>query len=90
MSSNDTNPSFDFKRLGVRIPVVLVSPYVAKQTIAPRPEYNESQYSHSSFIHTLREQFIPQCPPLSERDAWSKTFEDILSLDTPRYNFAFF
>ena len=83
-----TDMSFDFGRLGIRIPAVLISPWIKKGTVIKeniQNKYNNaSQFSHSSLIHTLREQFAPDCEPFSKRDSWSLTFENVLSLDEPR------
>eukprot|EP01084_Bolivina_argentea_P076231 138144_1 len=54
---------FDFKRLGLRVPSILISPWIPKGYIIESPPqnkyFNASQYSHSSLIHTLREQHTP-------------------------------
>ncbi|ETO26375.1 phosphoesterase family protein [Reticulomyxa filosa] len=84
-AATDVTPPFNFTRYGLRIPAVLVSPYIEKGSISDRPDPESlSQYSHSSFVHTLREQFTPSYPPLTKRDEISLTFEQILSLDYPR------
>ncbi len=47
-NSTDIKPTFDFKRLGLRIPAILVSPYIAKGSTSPKkPIEGESQYCHS-------------------------------------------
>jgi phospholipase C len=72
------NPPFAFDRLGVRVPAVLVSPFIEVGTI------NASQYEHSSIVATVRKLFAPAAGPLTVRDAVAKTFEGILNRDTPR------
>eukprot|EP01084_Bolivina_argentea_P251440 421703_1 len=88
-NTNETDPkytpSFDFKRLGVRVPALLISPWIRKRTTDPVVAPNgESQYCHSSLIHTIRKNYIPDAPPLSRRDEWSLTFEHLLNLNNPR------
>eukprot|EP01083_Nonionella_stella_P204096 744293_1 len=78
-------PPFDFKRLGVRVPAVLVSPWIEKGTTDPVIASNEeAQYCHSSLIHTLRNEYISHSPSLSIREEWSLTFEHLINLDTMR------
>eukprot|EP01084_Bolivina_argentea_P310419 537163_1 len=84
-NSTDIKPSFDFKRLGLRIPAILISPYIEKGSTSPKhPIEGESQYCHSSLIHTMRQEFAPNSPSLSKREEWSLTFEDVINLDKPR------
>jgi len=72
---------FDFKRLGVRVPAVLVSPFVKKGTII-----HNKTFDHTSIISTARKLFIPQWQQffLTERDRQAETFEDSLTLSTAR------
>jgi phospholipase C len=71
---------FDFKRLGVRVPAVLVSPFIQKGTII-----NEV-YDHTSIIATARKLFISEWEKfaLTERDRHANTFEDCLNLSSAR------
>src|SRR5512140_2812012 len=70
-------PSFDFTRLGVRVPAVLVSPYVEKGQV------DSTVYEHSSLPATLRTLFnLPD--GLTARDKAANTFEKNLSRSTPR------
>jgi len=71
---------FDFKRLGVRVPAVLVSPFIQKGTII------HDVFDHTSIIATARKLFIPEWEkfPLTERDRQANTFEDCLNLSSPR------
>lgn len=58
---------FDFSRYGVRVPAVIVSPFVRQGTVL-RP-HNETPFDHTSIIATLRKRFPTLGPPLTERDA---------------------
>lgn len=69
---------FGFTRLGVRVPTLVISPYVR------RGDVDETVYDHSSVPATLRALFIPNVPPLTQRDAHANTFHHLLSLPTPR------
>ena len=49
-----------------------------------RPLPNEPQYTHTSLIRTMREQFAPSSPPFTARDAWALPFDDLINLDVMR------
>jgi len=72
---------FDFKRLGVRVPAVLVSPFIPRGTVI-----HDKTFDHTSIIATARKLFIPEWEKsfLTERDRNAKTFEDCLTLATAR------
>jgi phospholipase C len=74
-------PVFNFDRLGVRVPAVLVSPFIQRQTII-----HNKVFDHTSIIATARKLFIKDWEkfPLTKRDAQANTFEDCLTLTTPR------
>jgi phospholipase C len=81
---------FDFTRLGVRIPTLVVSPLVPKGLVVHgRPE-GDGQFEHSSVIATVvHKLFRPQVGRpkpdfLNKRDAWAATFESVFSLRTAR------
>jgi len=80
----DVQPPFYFNRFGIRIPMVMVSPYIKKGYVPTVPDDNSNQYTHSSLVHTIREQYCPGFPAFTKRDEWSLTFEDVVSLDEPR------
>src|SRR4051794_2669805 len=62
---------------GVRVPAILVSPFIPKGTIDHRT------FDHTSIPATLKEIFkLPSF--LTHRDAAAQTFSDLLSLDTAR------
>jgi phospholipase C len=74
------DPPFDFTRLGVRVPAVLVSPYIKAGTI------DSTVYDHTSIIATALKLLLPGVPhtSLTKRDAQANTFEKNLTLDAPR------
>ncbi len=67
--------NFDFKRLGVRIPVVIISPLIPKGTI------DHTLYDHTSVLATVENIFGLQ--PLTNRDKHANTFKHLFSLVTP-------
>lgn len=79
----------DFNRYGVRVPAVLVSPYIQEGTVL-RPEPNQRlphegppyPFDHASIIATLRKCF-KLGGPLTERDANAPDLESALTLAGP-------
>lgn len=65
-------PAFAFDRLGLRVPAILVSPWLPKGKVV------HTQYQHTSVLATLRKLFnLGQ--PLTKRDAAARPFDDLLS-----------
>ncbi|KAL3613295.1 Phosphatidylglycerol/phosphatidylinositol transfer protein [Castilleja foliolosa] len=79
---------FKFDRLGVRVPTIVVSPWVKKGTVVHGPNglpTSTSEYEHSSIPATVRKVFNLSSPPLTKREAWAGTFDGILQiLSQPR------
>ncbi|XP_022148383.1 non-specific phospholipase C1 [Momordica charantia] len=78
---------FRFDRLGVRVPTILVSPWVEKGTVIREPvgPTPTSQFEHSSIPATVKKLFNLKSNFLTKRDAWAGTFEHYLKLrDSPR------
>lgn len=69
---------FNFKMLGVRVPAIVVSPFVEPGTISADVR------DHAAVPATLRALFAPSAPPLSARDAWAAPFHTLLSRSQPR------
>src|SRR5207237_4728969 len=71
------SPSFGFDRLGVRVPTILISPYVPKGAV------DHTVYDHTSLLATAKKLFnLPRF--LTKRDATALTFEHNFSLSVPR------
>jgi phospholipase C len=71
------HPPFDFTRLGVRVPAILVSPFVEKGQV------DSTIYEHSSLPATIKTLFnLPD--GLTARDRAANTFEKNLSRSIPR------
>eukprot|EP01059_Diplonema_ambulator_P024729 TRINITY_DN4104_c1_g1_i1.p1 TRINITY_DN4104_c1_g1~~TRINITY_DN4104_c1_g1_i1.p1 ORF type:complete len:644 (+),score=201.25 TRINITY_DN4104_c1_g1_i1:1082-3013(+) len=80
--------SFGFDRIGVRIPTLLISPWLPKGLVLSGPPdaqkpFNDSEYELTSIMATSRKLLDMDTTPLTKRDAWAATFEHIF-LDTPR------
>lgn len=67
---------FTFDQLGVRVPCVVVSPYIPAKTIDHR------QYEHSSIPATVEKAFA--LPPMTMRDKQANDVLSLLSLPSPR------
>ena len=78
--AESATPPFKFDRLGVRVPAVIVSPYIPKGTIV------HDVFDHTSIIATARKLFLAGKPNtwLTERDRNANTFEGCLTLATAR------
>ena len=95
--STDTGGApFAFDRLGVRVPAVLISPWIAKATVIPGPEdpANGRTFEHASIPATVTNHFIdPAFALRSEREKAADTFLDLLTdtmrpdSDCPIFNF---
>ena len=82
--------AFNFDRLGVRLPTVLISPWLPKGGIESGPPdtqkpAKDSEYDLTSIMATTRKLLGMDTTPLTKRDAWAATFEHLFdTLDTPR------
>jgi phospholipase C len=83
-ASNPGEEGFRFDRYGVRVPAVLVSPYIEAGTVFRSA--TEVPYDHTSILATLRDWLrIPQAEMLtSARVKDAPTFANILTRTTPR------
>jgi len=72
---------FDFTRYGVRVPAVVVSPYVPKGSVFRAAE-GQQDFDHTSILATIERRF--GIPPLTARDAAAPDLGSVLSLDQPR------
>ncbi|XP_037410123.1 non-specific phospholipase C2-like [Triticum dicoccoides] len=77
--------NFAFNRLGVRVPAIMISPWIEKGTVVHGPNGSPtptSQYEHSSIPATVKKLFnLPQ-DFLTKRDAWAGTFEGVVQTRT--------
>ncbi|KAL8167100.1 hypothetical protein V2J09_008599 [Rumex salicifolius] len=78
---------FNFDRLGVRVPTIMVSPWIKKGTVVSKPNgpTKESEFEHSSIPATIKKIFNLNSNFLTHRDAWAGTFEGVFGeLTSPR------
>jgi phospholipase C len=83
-ASNPGRGGFSFDRFGVRVPAVVVSPFIERGTVFRSP--TGAPYDHTSVLATLRDWLvIPPAQMLrSQRVAAAPTLEQVLTLATPR------
>ena len=72
---------FDFKRFGLRVPTVLVSPLIAAGTVFRVPD-GAMPLDHTSILKTVETRW--NLKPLTARDAAAPDVGDVLTLSTPR------
>eukprot|EP01060_Flectonema_neradi_P021254 TRINITY_DN287_c0_g1_i2.p1 TRINITY_DN287_c0_g1~~TRINITY_DN287_c0_g1_i2.p1 ORF type:complete len:632 (+),score=147.59 TRINITY_DN287_c0_g1_i2:45-1898(+) len=82
--------NFKFDRLGIRLPTLLISPWLPKGGLVSAPPsaqkpFNNSEYELTSIMATTRKLLGMDSTPLTKRDAWAATFEHVFdTLDSPR------
>ncbi|GAB7348660.1 hypothetical protein MBLNU459_g7026t1 [Dothideomycetes sp. NU459] len=82
--SDAHNVTYNFDRLGVRVPALLISPFVPANTLIhdQGTSYaDNSAYTHTSMLHFL--QNLWGLKGLNNRVQWAKTFETVFQ-DTAR------
>lgn len=82
--SDAHNVTYNFDRLGVRVPAFAISPWIAPNTLVhdQGTDYaDNSAYTHTSFLHFL--QNLWELEGMNNRVQWAKTFEYIFQ-DTPQ------
>ncbi|TQE12940.1 hypothetical protein C1H46_001586 [Malus baccata] len=78
---------FKFDRLGVRVPTIMLSPWIKKGTVMSGPQGPtlNSEFEHSSIPATIKKIFNLNSNFLTHRDAWAGTFEQVVGqLSSPR------
>ncbi|KAJ5937315.1 hypothetical protein N7454_004970 [Penicillium verhagenii] len=77
--------TFHFDRLGVRVPTVLISPWVGKGLIQNKPD-GDNDFTHTSILKVLSE--LWGLDILTPRVEWSPSFKHLISSeyrdDTPK------
>ena len=73
-----TGKPFSFDRLGVRVPAVIVSPYI------PRGTVDHTIYDHASIPATVSKFFLNGQQSVSPRERNANAFDRVLTLPTPR------
>jgi hypothetical protein len=72
---------FDFKRFGLRVPTVLISPLIPPGTVFRVPA-GTTPLDHTSILKTIEQRW--QLPALTKRDAAAPGVGAVLSLNAPR------
>lgn len=84
---NSVNPPFDFQRLGIRVPTILISPWIDAQIVHDPTEnlpHPTSKFEHSSLIASLTRMWGLN-GPLTKRDAWAAPWDHLFKIrSTPR------
>jgi phospholipase C len=75
----DNGTGFKFDRLGIRVPAVLVSPWIPEATVV-----TDRVFDHASIPATVTRQFIGSYSARSPREINADTFLDFLTLSSPR------
>jgi phospholipase C len=83
--ATQTAKPFLFDRLGVRVPAVLISPWVPKGTVVPGSGAPGGRiFEHASIPATITKWLIGDYDARSPREKKADTFLDLLTLDTAR------
>lgn len=79
-AATGTGFEFKFDRLGIRVPAILVSPYVARGTVVPGTEdpANQRIFEHASISATVTKRFLQGNDKGTPREQNSETFLDLL------------
>jgi phospholipase C len=70
-----TGRPFAFDRLGIRVPAVLISPWIPRGTVVPGPEdpANARIFAHASIPATVTDQFLPDFDKNNKRTPREKS-----------------
>ena len=68
---------FDFKRFGVRVPTVIVSPFVQQGSVFHAPP-GATPYDHTSILATMRK-LLPKLPAFSKREQAAPDLDAVLA-----------
>lgn len=91
----DQSTGFTFNRLGVRVPAILISPWVPEGAVISPLNGNGTidnlrVFEHASVPNTVTNYFIGAYDQRTARERASETFLDILSLPAPRTDYFLF
>lgn len=75
-AADGQNITFDFTRLGARVPTLLISPWLGKGLVENKGINNGGEYSHTSILNFLSE--LWGIEKLTPRVEWSSTFEHLI------------
>nr|ABG20595.1 PLC-A [Aspergillus clavatus] len=69
--------TFAFDRLGIRVPTVLMSPWVGKGVVQNKPSGQPGEFTHTSILKYVADLWGLEY--LSPRVEWSASFEDLIT-----------
>jgi phospholipase C len=80
-SATNTPQAFAFDRLGIRVPAILVSPWIARGTVVPGPEdpVNGRVFEHASIPGTVTNFFLQGDAKRTVREQKAQTYLDLLT-----------
>jgi phospholipase C len=79
----DGSDAFSFDRLGVRVPTVMVSPWIKRGTVVSKPSKGNSHFEHTSTLATVKHLFgLPSF--LTKRDAWAAPYNHLWTTTAAR------
>lgn len=84
-----TKYGFNYTRLGIRVPTIVISPWIEKGTLVHEPPKSQkpfptSQWELSSIPSTVAKLLDLPGHPLTARTEWAATFEHLLTRSVPR------
>ena len=84
-AATGTGQPFNFDRLGLRVPAIAISPWIARGTIVPGPEdpANQRIFEHACIPATVTSHFLGTYDARTDREKQANTFLDLLT-DTMR------
>ncbi|KAJ5389391.1 uncharacterized protein N7496_000459 [Penicillium cataractarum] len=84
-ASDGQNYTFHFDRLGVRVPTLLISPWVEKGLVQNKPSSGDNDFTHTSILKFVSE--LWGLESLTPRVGWSPSFGNLITnkfrADTP-------
>ncbi len=80
-AATGTNLPFAFDRLGIRVPAILISPYIARGTVVAGTEDppNQQIFEHASIPATITEFFLNNYDQRTVREKQASTFLNLLT-----------
>jgi phospholipase C len=81
-NASDDASHFNFTREGIRIPAILISPLVPKNTVVKAAP--SAVYEHTSIWNTFTRLFGMMGEPITKRYQWAAPYDHVLSLSEPR------
>ncbi|KAJ5605424.1 hypothetical protein N7510_008205 [Penicillium lagena] len=71
------NYTFHFDRLGIRVPTMLISPWVEKGVVQNKPSSGENEFTHTSILKFVSE--LWGLETLTPRVDWSPSFSNLIT-----------